>query len=103
MPARLLSLLALLAMFLMPLGMSAPAAAAVPQMAHEQHCPPNPKDGPVKAMPGSHCVAGCTLLLPQPAVAAAAVTNQPHEAFVPRTALLHGLEPELGTPPPKFA
>lgn len=105
--ARLLSLFALLALALMPFGMAAPAAAAVEQpamaMSGAGHCAGESAPETGKSLPGSHCGAACSMLLP----AAAAVERSPPlvAATVRQDAVTVPAKhtPELNTPPPKAA
>jgi hypothetical protein len=109
MAGRLLSLLALLALALMPFGMAAPATAApagheaVMAMDANEHCPQESSSGLEKSVPGSHCVAACSVLLPHPAMIAPAPL-QPRLKLAQRTApTLADCTPETSTPPPKVA
>jgi hypothetical protein len=102
--ARLLSLLALVALLLMPLGFSAPAsAAAAPSavaMEHDGHCPPQPEPGG-KSLPGSHCVTGCALVLPDQAGVPATRAFAPRPHLQASSTSLAGRHPDIVTPPPK--
>ena len=102
MAAFFLRLIALLAIMLMPLGMSAPAAAqATPHAMSDQasHC--GSEEGPAHAVPmKSDCLACAGL----PAAEAPAATEQLLPRMPLRLALAHeflGIEPEIATPPPR--
>jgi len=104
MPARLLSFLALLSLLLMPFGLSTPAdaatAPAAAAMEHEGHCPPQPEPTG-KNLPGTHCVTGCALVLPEPARVAAIRSFAPRPHALAQFNSLTGRQPEIVTPPPK--
>lgn len=107
MSSLLLRLMALIAVLLLPLGMSeAPAAAQHEHAAASmemQHCPDRgSKSG---SAPGfAVCTMACSAALPAadlpngplaPRFAAPAMLLMPH--------VLHGLHPDTATPPPRFA
>jgi len=100
-------LISLVAVLLMPLGMS-PAPAAAAQLHHGasmpmQHCPEQGMKHQSKAA-FAECTMACASALP--------VMDRLHEermpyspAFVTETPVhaLHGLHPETATPPPRIA
>src|SRR3954452_7701443 len=97
------NLLVLLAVLLMPLGMTAPAAAAEHHGSTAmpmQHCP---DQSPKQSKAGSiECTMACAAALlpanfgPHEPIAIVCAPDQP--AIAQR---LHGLHPETATPPPK--
>lgn len=104
----LLRLFAALAVLVMPFGMA--AAPAVPthhqKMAMTvpmptQHCP---ESAPGSNVPLAHCAMACSAALP--AVSSAepfayqVVRSSPQ---IPALKTLSGIEPEIATPPPRFA
>ena len=104
----LLRLFAALAVLVMPFGMAAaPAepthhqkmAMAVPMPM--QHCP---ESAPGSNVPLAHCAMACSAALP--AVSSAeqfayqVVRSSPQ---IPALKTLSGIEPEIATPPPRFA
>lgn len=109
MTAALLRLLTLIALVLMPLGMTGAPALAAPDhhgmmmMADPGHCDERQDQDEAPARQQMDCTAACTAL---PA------TNEPDPAPVlkptaPRligvAARFTGIEPEIATPPPKKA
>jgi len=102
--ARMIRLIALLAVLLLPFGMVPAAAADSHQhMASMpmQHCPdPAPNHGPKGAF--AECTMACSAALP-------ALDMAPEETLpsdrtsdpVTVAHVLHGLHPETATPPPK--
>ena len=103
----LANLLVLLAVLLMPLGMSSAASAAQTASHHDMagiavgHCPD--EDSRPEPMPGiAACTMACSAALPaiepvQPQRSAQA--RAPQE--IDRVPILSGLHPEAATPPPK--
>jgi hypothetical protein len=101
----IIKLLVLLAVLLMPLGMSPGAAAPVRhQMAAGMpmgHCPDQAPSHDKKSGFGE-CTMACAAALPAVEASAAELPIAPPE--LPRLALsdrLHGLQPETATPPPR--
>ena len=101
----IIKLLALLAVLLMPLGMSPAAAAPVHHdMAAGMpmgHCP-DQAPGHDKKSGFAECTMACAAALPAVQAPAAGLPIVPPE--LPRLALsdrLHGLHPETATPPPR--
>jgi hypothetical protein len=95
---RLVQILALIAVMLMPLGMTAPTAhAAMPRMAHcpEHHHPANAVGECTMAcsaaLPAADSVADATLPSPRPLIIASLILT------------LHGVHPDTATPPPRIA
>lgn len=104
----LAKLLLMLAVLLMPFGMAAPAAAALPHRpAHAaaampmQHCP---EQGRAPYAMCAECTMACAATLP-----AVGMSAEKHVPFVtapaPRALAepLLGLHPETATPPPRFS
>jgi hypothetical protein len=100
-------LLVLVAVLLMPLGMSPAAAGA--SMHHDMasmsmgHCP-DQAPSPDKKSGFGECTMACAAALPAVEASAAELPIVPAE--LQRLALtdrLHGLHPETATPPPKRA
>jgi hypothetical protein len=107
--ARMLSaflrLLALVAVMLMPFGMSAAATATVhhPQMdaMSMQHCPDQNSKPHSKSLL-AECTMACAAALPAldtPVAERMSVAHEPAQALLVQG--LHGLHPETATPPPK--
>jgi hypothetical protein len=101
-----LKLLALLAVLLMPFGMTPVAAAKSPHHSATmpmQHCP---EQAPDHGSKGGfvECTMACSAALP-------ALDSAPQQSLPPERNLtpvavahiLHGLHPETATPPPKTA
>ncbi len=103
-----LRLLALLAVMLMPFGMSPAPAASVyhQQMATAmpmEHCP-EPASTPQSNGVLGHCTMACAAALP--AIDAPALVSNPAAGPLPLAAAietLSGTEPEIATPPPRRA
>lgn len=100
-------LLVLVAVLLMPLGMSAPAAAEVHHAASNargmQHCP---EQSPAEKgkLGATECLMACSAALPAfdlHLIASEAQPKMPAQPSAIRT--LHGIELEIATPPPRFA
>ena len=104
MVALVLRLLAVAALFLMPLGMVTPASAHGGEvtLTTDGHC--GDADAPAgsrKTLPQVHCAASCTALPAIPAVVpslAPVAPDLPHPAVATR---IVGQHPEIATPPPK--
>jgi hypothetical protein len=103
-------LVVLIAVLLMPLGMQPAAASAAPIDHHAaiagmvmEHCPDQPNkhdrnDG--LAM----CSMACASALPAQEMTRAETLQRDHQLAIPAMAdALHGILPEIATPPPKFA
>jgi hypothetical protein len=93
-------LLALVSMLLMPVGMAGAAPAAQPASVMAGHCDEQQEPAKVPAEKMTHCAA-CSAL-PAPAL------GEPLAELRPSGPRLHaelkaisGVEPEIGTPPPK--
>ena len=105
--AAVLRLFALLALVVMPLGMTAAPVAAAPgadAIAAPQagHCDDHqqPADSPVKAK--AHC-AGCAALVPPLASPQIAELRPQAPTHIRLSYFGTAFEPEIATPPPKFA
>lgn len=107
MRSLVIRLLALIAVMLMPFGMSALSAepahhehsAAVPM----NHCP-EPDQAPVSNGAVSHCTMACAAALPATDLSPAEappVVRAPIEAGV--SLALSGIELEIATPPPRLS
>lgn len=101
-------LLAVAALLIMPLGMSAAPAVAAPQHPAMtgmpmEHCPDKTPTDPGKSA-SAECTMACAAALPAldaPVAQPMSVAREPAQAlFVQR---LHGLHPETATPPPKHS
>lgn len=107
MAAYLFRLMALLALALMPFGMTGGAATAQPAAAAETgHCAGHDREQGPEQAPGQAHASGCLACagLPPLGVSAAA------EAIVPAVPRLitaehafEGIEPDIATPPPRRA
>ena len=100
-------LLVLFAVLLMPLGMSAPAAAQAhrghPAAMGMQHCP---EQSPVEKgkLGATECMMACSGALPAVYPQLIASEAPPKMAAQPSAIrTLHGIELEIATPPPRFA
>ena len=98
-------ILTLLALLLMPLGMaSAPAAAAIPVAgsAGDGHCDDHRKPEGAPAKAEMHCTACAALpALDAPRETVALLPDAP--MVISLASSVAGFEPEIATPPPKFA
>ena len=100
--SRMIGLLALVAVLLMPFGMTAPAAAAhhdVGAATSMQHCPDEqpPTDAGI-----AQCTMACAAALPgigAPSQSRLAISCASPAASAPRA--LHGIQQDIATPPPK--
>jgi hypothetical protein len=104
MAAAIIRLLALVALMLMPLGMSAPAmtqsAPAPHAMAPAGHCDEQPEpDKSPKPQPG--CTAMCTAIPAAEAPALADIVKPVAPRSVSISVPFIGVEPEIATPPPR--
>lgn len=98
-------LLVLLAVLLMPLGMEPAAASAVhhPAMAMgaTQHCPDQP-DKPTHRDGIATCTSACASALPVDNWPAKDVAVRQRQVVEPRRqTAIHGILPEMATPPPR--
>jgi len=99
----------LVAVLLLPLGMSGPAMAAAPEAHHAMagmpisHCPDQPSTP--KAQPGfAACTMICAAALPAfdtPSPTEILRADAPHRATSAKA--LAGVQPEAATPPPRIA
>ena len=102
--ARLLRLIALLAVLLMPFGMAPAAATPVQHRTTSmpmQHCPEQGSKHESKTA-FAECTMACSAALPVIDVAQGQplpIDRAPNHAAVVQ--VLHGLHPETATPPPK--
>jgi len=102
--ARLLKLIVLLAVMLLPLGMT-PAAAAHHDMASMpmQHCPEQDSDHQPKAA-FAVCTMACSAALPAlDRCGAQPVPTTPEPVRPALARHLSDLHPDIATPPPKHA
>lgn len=111
MTAAVLRLLALLALVIMPLGMA--AAPALAQPAHHAmaadhampagHCGEEQAPGKAPAPAKMDCTAACTALpaSTNPVVQPAIKPKAPRTISI--AAPFSGIDPEIATPPPRFA
>lgn len=96
--------LTLVALLLMPVGMSSPAAAAqhapVRAMAMMEHChgQAQEEEAPASAM---DCSAMCTAFLAGVAAMPASAPGPLLRCTLQREKIFTGIEPELTTPPPR--
>lgn len=103
-------LLVLLAVLFMPLGMG-PAAASAPAMGHHamtagmpmEHCPD--KSNEHQHSDGlAICSMACASALPAQELVRDESSLRRHQLVLPMPAqMLHGIHPEIATPPPKPA
>ena len=101
--AHVFRFMVLLAVLLMPLGMTAPGQAHPATNMSMMHCP-DPDSHHQHKRPFTECTMGCASALPAvdrigeeaPPVAHIAVAPMPVRP-------LHGLHPETATPPPKLS
>lgn len=108
MRSALLPLLAILAVMLMPFGMTAAPASSIhhQQMAKVMpmdHCP-EPASTPQSNGALAHCSMACAVALPaddSPALVSELITRS--LPLVPIVERLSGTEPEIATPPPRLA
>jgi hypothetical protein len=100
-----LRLLALVAVLLMPFGMSAAPAASMPHQMSAmsmQHCP-QPASGPASKGVLGDCTMACSAALPAAYIGLAVL--HPFSPLLPPPSLfrpLPGIELEIATPPPRL-
>ena len=101
MASLLFRLLTLLALVVMPLGMAgAPAAAEPVAAAHSGHCDDQRAPAQAPTHDATHCATCAGLPAMEPAVEP--LPSQPRaEVQAPPARFLHGLHPDIATPPPK--
>ena len=110
MQAMIAKLLTLLALVLMPFGMSPAAAEAIPAAAQHHaapmaaHCPtPDAGDSGKASKQAADCTVACAAIVaPAPTAAPPPVLTPPPPAR-PLAGTRRGLHPEAATPPPKRA
>lgn len=101
--ALLFRLLALAALFLMPFGMSTPAAAAHHKSGSQSHCDGSSQPDQGSTMPQVHCAAACTALPDQPLTPTVARFSRALPPAIPAMYGMIGEQPETATPPPKLS
>ena len=109
MASAVFRLLALIALVLMPIGMGAAPALAAPDhhammtTAGSGHCDEQQDQDQAPAQKQMDCMAACTAL-PAPAAPALTPALKPTAPrMIDVAAPFTGIEPEIATPPPKFA
>ena len=110
MQAMIAKLLTLLALVLMPFGMSPAAAEAMPAAAQHHaastaaHCPaPESEDSGKADQQSADCTVTCAALVAPAPTAAPPPALTPPPPARPLAGTRRGLHPEAATPPPKRA
>jgi hypothetical protein len=105
MTAAVFRLLALIALVLMPIGMTgAPAAASAMPADHAMaagHCEGQSGDEPQAPAASMDCTAMCTAIPAREAAAPTPLFQRPAPRTVAVAVAFEGVEPEIATPPPR--